>query len=91
MQQREGEIEREQKERETIMLSIVCRIIGAARELTEYRRESLIMPVEIDIFGRTGYPTTLLKLRIPITIIFTTATNGENGVVGDLRIIPRLY
>lgn len=61
------------------------------RELTEYRRESLIIPVEIDIFARARHPTTLLELRIPITIIFTTATNGENGVVGDLRIIRRLY
>jgi hypothetical protein len=64
------------------------------RELTEYRREgelARIIPVEIDIFGRAGNPTTLLKPRIPITIIFTTATNGENGVAGDLRIIPRLH
>ena len=85
---RERERERE-RETEKFVLSIVLdnRCCVSLQNIGE----SSIIPVEIDIFTRAHYPTTLLELRIPITIIFTTATNGENGVVGDLRIILRLY
>lgn len=78
-----------EREREKFVLSIVPdnRCCVSLQNIGE----SSIIPVEIDIFARARYPTTLLELRIQITIIFTTATNGENGVVGDLRIILRLY